>query len=79
MSQADRPKVRILALDAGRSASLYTSRFLVDLEAALCKESGNPQARIPDYFDLIAGSGSGAILACMLSLPAPQDKAKAKS
>ena len=79
MSQADLPKVRILALDAGRSNSLYTSRFLVDLEAALCKESGNPQARIPDYFDLIAGSGTGAILACMLSLPDLQGKSKAKA
>ena len=79
MSQADLPKVRILALDAGRSASLYTNRFLVDLEAALCKESGNPQARIPDYFDLIAGSGTGAILACMLSLPDLQDKGKGDS
>lgn len=60
-------KVRILSIDAGGSTDgVLAARSLACLEAALRAESGNPGARIADFFDVVAGSGVGGVLAGLL-------------
>ncbi|MED6120795.1 Patatin-like protein 7 [Stylosanthes scabra] len=63
-----RGKVCILAIDGGGAMrGILAGKTLAYLENALKKISGDVDARIADYFDVIAGSGVGGIFAAMLS------------
>ncbi|XP_030516365.2 patatin-like protein 7 [Rhodamnia argentea] len=60
-------KVRILSIDGGGATDgVLAAKSLVHLEASLRLRSGDPNARIADFFDVAAGSGSGGILAALL-------------
>ncbi len=60
---------RILALDGGGSRGLLSLGVLEKLERHLGIRSGNPNAfRLADYFDLIGGTSTGAIIATTLAL-----------
>ncbi|PON74174.1 Patatin-related protein [Trema orientale] len=60
-------KVRILSIDGGGATDgLLAADSLSRLEASLREKSGNPNAAIADYFDVVAGSGAGGVLAAML-------------
>ncbi|KAL1834433.1 patatin-like protein 7 [Daucus carota subsp. sativus] len=60
-------KVRILSIDGGGATDgVLAGKSLVQLEANLQRKSGDPSARIADYFDVVAGSGAGGILAALL-------------
>ncbi|KAE9599172.1 hypothetical protein Lal_00044171 [Lupinus albus] len=60
-------KVRVLCIDgAGSTDGILSAKSLVHLEFYLRRESGNPNAYIADYFDAVAGSGLGGILAALL-------------
>lgn len=60
-------KVRILSIDAaGSTDGILAAKSLSLLEAALRAKSGNPNARISNYFDVVAGSGVGGVLAALL-------------
>lgn len=60
-------KVRILSIDGGGATSgLLAARSLAHLESVLRRKSGNPNARISDFFDVAAGSGAGGLLAALL-------------
>lgn len=60
-------KVRILSIDGGGTASgILAAKSLVHLESCLRAKSGNSNASIADYFDVVAGSGAGGILAALL-------------
>ncbi|XP_043687446.1 patatin-like protein 6 [Telopea speciosissima] len=60
-------KVRILSIDGGGATDgILAGKSLVHLEAYLRKKSGNTDARISDYFDVVAGTGTGGILAALL-------------
>ncbi|XP_058100151.1 patatin-like protein 7 [Magnolia sinica] len=60
-------KVRILSIDAGGSTDgILAGKSLARLESSLRQGSGNPDARIADFFDVAAGSGAGGILAGLL-------------
>lgn len=60
---------RILALDGGGTRGIITIAFLEQLEALLCQRHGNdPAFRLSDYFDLIGGTSTGAIIAAGLAL-----------
>ncbi|CAL9107023.1 unnamed protein product, partial [Musa textilis] len=61
-------RVRILSIDGGDrpSNSLLAAAALTRLESSLCLRSGDPSARIADFFDVAAGSGSGGVLAALL-------------
>lgn len=65
--QSPGPK-RILALDGGGIRGVITLRFLARIEATLREESGDPELVLADYFDLMGGTSTGAILATALSL-----------
>lgn len=58
---------RILALDGGGIRGAITLAFLERIEALLRKRFG-PEVTLSDYFDLIGGTSSGAILAGGIAL-----------
>ena len=60
---------RILALDGGGLKGILTLGYLETLEQLLRQRHGNdPDFRLSDYFDLIAGTSTGAIIAACLAL-----------
>lgn len=67
---------RLLALDGGGIRGLITVEVLAGIEAMLREESGNPDLVLADYFDYIAGTSTGAIIATCLSLGMPVGKVR---
>jgi len=67
LAAAERPKA-VLSLDGGGVRGTITVAFLSRLEALLRERDGDPAARLCDYFDLIGGTSTGAIIATALSL-----------
>ncbi|KAJ1294426.1 hypothetical protein BS78_01G145500 [Paspalum vaginatum] len=64
-------RVRVLAIDgcgAGADDALLAAAALARLEAGLRDRTGDPDARVADFFDVAAGAGAGAVLAAMLLL-----------
>jgi len=68
-------KIRILSLDGGGIRGIITCVILKYIEEQLQKID-NPTAKIGDYFDLIAGTSTGGILASILLFPDHDNKAK---
>jgi patatin-like phospholipase/acyl hydrolase len=64
----DQPPKRILALDGGGIRGALTLGFLERIEAILREREGNPNLLLCDYFDLIGGTSTGAIIAGGLSI-----------
>lgn len=60
---------RILSLDGGGIRGIIPAQILVALEKKLQKKTNKPEARIADYFDLIAGTSTGGILTCVYLTP----------
>jgi len=63
---------RILSIDGGGLRGIIPGLVLVELEKKLRRAAG-PEARIADFFDLIAGTSTGGILACGLLCPDPDE------
>jgi len=59
---------RILSLDGGGIRGIIPGRILCVLEKKLQDRTQNPEARISDFFDMIAGTSTGGILACICFL-----------
>ncbi|KQK17127.2 patatin-like protein 3 [Brachypodium distachyon] len=59
-------RVRVLSIDGGADGGALAAAALVRLERRLQELSGDPAARVADYFDLAAGSGAGGFLAAAL-------------
>jgi hypothetical protein len=59
---------RMLALDGGGTLGIMEIAFLEQIEDLLRKRYGNPTLRLCDYFDLIGGTSTGAIIATALAL-----------
>ena len=64
-------KVRILSLDGGGIRGLISARIMEYVEQQLQLKTGNPDARLADYFDFITGTSTGAILAAFYLCPNP--------
>ena len=58
---------RILALDGGGIRGAISVGFLERIEA-IVRERMGPTAVLADYFDLIGGTSTGAIIATLLAL-----------
>lgn len=59
---------RILALDGGGLRGVLTLSYLDKLESLLReRHGGDPDFRLSDYFDLIGGTSTGAIIASFLA------------
>jgi len=65
--QAPGPK-RMLALDGGGIRGALTLGYLQELEDLLKKRYDNDNFRLCDYFDLIGGTSTGAIIAAGLAI-----------
>jgi patatin-like phospholipase/acyl hydrolase len=68
-------KLRILSIDGGGIRGIIPAVILNYIEKGLQRQSGNPSATLADYFDLVAGTSTGGILACFYLLPAVADTA----
>ncbi len=69
---------RILSLDGGGVLGVIEVAFLERIEAVLREQhGGDPDFRLSDYFDLIGGTSTGAVLATGLSLGWSVAEAKA--
>ncbi|MQM14819.1 hypothetical protein Taro_047754 [Colocasia esculenta] len=65
-------RVRVLSVDAsGATDGLFAAASLARLECSLRKLSGEPSARIADFFDVAAGSGVGGVLVALLFTRGP--------
>uniref|UniRef100_A0A2N9EVJ0 Patatin n=1 Tax=Fagus sylvatica TaxID=28930 RepID=A0A2N9EVJ0_FAGSY len=69
-----RGKICILSIDGGGMRGILSGKALAYLEHALKVKSGNPDARIADYFDVAAGSGVGGIFTAMLFATKDQNR-----
>ncbi len=65
--EAHGPK-RALALSGGGTMGVIEIAFLEKIEAVLRDRFGRPDLKLCDYFDLIGGTSTGAIIATALSL-----------
>jgi hypothetical protein len=59
---------RILALDGGGVRGILTLSYLARIESLLRTRYGDPDLRLCDYFDLIGGTSTGAIIATGLAI-----------
>jgi uncharacterized protein len=62
-----KPK-RILALDGGGVKGIISLAFLKRIEAELANRHNDPHFKLCDYFDLIGGTSTGAIIAAGLAI-----------
>jgi len=58
---------RILALDGGGVRGILTLGVLERIERLLGERYGDAELRLSDYFDLVAGTSTGAIIAAALA------------
>jgi len=65
---------RILSIDGGGIRGIIPGQVLVALERKLQKRTRKSDARIADYFDLIAGTSTGGILTCIYLCPDLESK-----
>ncbi len=66
--QMEKKKVRILSIDGGGIRGILPGVILTYIEDQLRKREGD-HVRLSDYFDLIAGTSTGGILACAYLIP----------
>jgi uncharacterized protein len=59
--------VRILSIDGGGIRGVIPATILARLEQRIQRESGNPHARLIDYFDFLAGTSTGGIITAILN------------
>lgn len=62
-------KIRMLSLDGGGIKGILSGQILVRVEEMLKEFTDDPTTRIGDYFDIIAGTSTGGILACAYLMP----------
>lgn len=65
---------RLLALDGGGIRGLITLEVLAEIERQLRERHGRSDLVLADYFDYVAGTSTGAIIATCISLGMPVDK-----
>ena len=78
MAKSKQKLTRILSIDGGGIRGIIPGQILVALEEKLRKKVKDPDARIADYFDLIAGTSTGGILACAHLCPDPKKPSRPK-
>ena len=72
----DTSKLRILSIDGGGIMGIIPGQILIAVEKMIQDHTGNPNARLADFFDLIAGTSTGGILSCLYLIPDPADPRK---
>ncbi len=69
---------RVLSIDGGGIRGIIPGQILVAIEEKLKEKTGNGNARIADYFDLIAGTSTGGILTCAYLTPDKENAGRPK-
>lgn len=69
-------KVTILSIDGGGIRGILPGVILAYIEKQLQEKTKNPDARLCDYFDLLAGTSTGGILTCMYVTPGNKERPK---
>lgn len=64
---------RILSIDGGGIRGILPGQILVSLENKLKALDNDPNARLADHFDLMAGTSTGGILTLMYLSPSKED------
>ncbi|XP_057963705.1 probable inactive patatin-like protein 9 [Malania oleifera] len=67
LSHCEGRKTRILSIDGGRTTGIVAGAALICLEDQIRAKTGDSNARIVDFFDVVAGTGIGALLAAMVT------------
>ncbi|MDR3246356.1 MAG: patatin-like phospholipase family protein, partial [Prevotellaceae bacterium] len=62
-------KVTILSIDGGGIRGIIPAVILNYIEEGLQRKTGDNKVVLSDYFDMIAGTSTGGILACFYLLP----------
>jgi patatin-like phospholipase/acyl hydrolase len=62
----------ILSIDGGGVRGIIPTIQLIELENKL-QELDGPDSRLVDYFDLVAGTSTGSLVASMITIPNPKD------
>jgi uncharacterized protein len=65
---------RILALDGGGIRGILTLQLLTRIEKLVRDRTGDDSAVLADYFDLIGGTSTGAIIAAALAIGWPVER-----
>ncbi len=68
--------ITILSIDGGGIRGVIPARIIIEIENILKVKLNKQKIDISDYFDLIAGSSTGAILALLYSLPDHPDSSE---
>jgi len=61
-------QVRILSIDGGGIRGVVPAMMLLEIERRLQKASGDPDLRLADCFDMVAGTSTGGVLALGLTV-----------
>lgn len=69
---------RILSIDGGGIRGIIPAAVLIELERQLRIEHNDPTVKIGECFDLIAGTSTGGILACLLLMPDKMEPTRAR-
>jgi len=69
MAPRKKKLTRILSIDGGGIRGILPGQVLVELERILQLNTQDANARIADYFDLLAGTSTGGILTCLSLCP----------
>ncbi|VAI80766.1 unnamed protein product [Triticum turgidum subsp. durum] len=64
--------ITVLSIDGGGVRGIIPGTILAFLEQKLQEIDGSPDARIADYFDVVAGTSTGGLVATMLTAPNTQ-------
>lgn len=76
-SNTESKRYVVLSIDGGGIRGLIPATVLVNLEKMIQGKRGD-KGKIGDYFDFIAGTSTGGLLACLFLCPDPNDAQKAK-
>jgi uncharacterized protein len=69
-------KIKILSIDGGGIRGILPGTILMQLEKILKKKDAGNSFKLGDYFDMIAGTSTGGILACIYLTPGENGYAK---
>jgi patatin-like phospholipase/acyl hydrolase len=70
-------KIRVLSIDGGGIRGIIPATILQYIEQEIGRLTGNKNARIGEYFDLLAGTSTGGILISLYLTPADKGTTKA--
>ncbi|KAI3462770.1 hypothetical protein Pfo_019433 [Paulownia fortunei] len=65
--------VTVLSIDGGGIRGIIPATFLAFLESKL-QELDGPNSRLADYFDIVAGTSTGGLLATMITAPNKENR-----